>query len=93
MVATLHSTKPETDHCPRCGKRLVDMTITDEMVERAATTIWAKRPDCAGKPWPLPDAYSKRVYKHNPIAAVDLCYVYARAALEAVLGRKDHPND
>ena len=52
-----------------------------ELRDRIAKAIWAKRPDCAGKPWPLADDYSRRAYKHNPIAAVDLCYVYADAAL------------
>jgi hypothetical protein len=52
--------------------------------ELIAKAIWTKRPDCAGKPWPLTDDYSKRAYKHNPIAAVDLCFVYADAALASI---------
>lgn len=52
-----------------------------DLKEQIAKAIWAKRPDCAGKPWPLADDYSKRAYKHNPIAAVDLCFIYAEAAL------------
>jgi hypothetical protein len=54
---------------------------SDERVERAAKAIWAERPDCAGKPWPLATPEQKRAYPHNPIAAVDLCFIYAKAAL------------
>jgi hypothetical protein len=57
---------------------------TPEEIEAAAKAIYAKRPDCAGKPWPLPDEWSRRAYKHNPIAAVDLSFEYAKAALAAV---------
>ncbi len=52
-------------------------------IEEAAKAIWSKRPDCAGKPWPLETAEQKRAYPHNPIAAVDLCFIYAKAALDA----------
>ena len=59
-----------------------------EARDRIAKAIWAKRPDCAGKPWPLADDYSKRAYKHNPIAAVDLCFAYADAAIAALAAQR-----
>lgn len=51
-------------------------------VERCARAIWEKRPDCFGRPWPFDVITDKerRAYTHNPIAAVDLCLIYAKAA-------------
>lgn len=62
-----------------------------DLVERVARAIWQKRPDQIGRPWPF-DAMTpkeRRAYDHNPIAAVDLCFIYARAAIEAIKG-EDH---
>ena len=53
----------------------------NEVVERLAKAIYRKRPDCAGKPWPLETEDQKRAYPHNPIAAVELSFDYAKAAL------------
>lgn len=50
---------------------------------RVAKAIWLKRPDCKGKPWPLETAAQVRGYS-EPIAAVDLCIDYARAAIKAL---------
>lgn len=52
--------------------------------EQAARAVWAKRPDCNGKPWPIETAEQRRAYPHNPIAAVDLCFIYADAVLALV---------
>lgn len=49
--------------------------------EAIARSIWAKRPDCVAKPWPLETVEQRRAYPHNPIAAVDLCFIYADAAI------------
>lgn len=51
--------------------------------ERYARAIWAVRPDCFGKPWPLETAEARRRYPHFPIAAVDLCFIYADAILRS----------
>ena len=58
---------------------------TPTLSEHIARAIWQKRPDCAGKPWPFDDMTEKqrRAYQHNPIAAVDLCFIYADAAIAA----------
>lgn len=48
-----------------------------DLVERLARSIYAKRPDCQGKPWPLETDDQRRAYPHNPIAAVDLSFIYA----------------
>ncbi len=53
----------------------------NDLLERAARAVWAKRPDCQGKPWPIQTPEQKRAYPHNPIAVVDLCYAYAKAVL------------
>lgn len=53
--------------------------------EKVARAIYAKRPDCQGKPWPIVTAEDARAYPHNPIAAVDLSLVYADAAIAIVL--------
>lgn len=55
-----------------------------ELRERIARAIYAKRPDCQGKPWPVETEVQRRAYPHNPIAAVDLSYIYADAALSVV---------
>ena len=52
--------------------------------ERIARAIWAKRPDCVGKPWPIETPEQARAYPHNPIAACDLCFIYADAAIAAL---------
>lgn len=56
--------------------------------EKIARAIWAKRPDCHGKPWPIESAEQQRAYPHNPIAACDLCFIYADAA-RAVLAASE----
>jgi hypothetical protein len=51
-----------------------------------ARAIWKVKPDCFGKPFP-PDEWddrARRAYPHNPIASLDLCYVYADAALSII---------
>jgi hypothetical protein len=64
---------------------MIPSTDTLDMVAKA---IYAKRPDCQGKPWPLETAEQRRAYSHNPIAAVDLSYAYADAALQILrMGR------
>lgn len=52
-----------------------------EMVARA---IWKVRPDCQGKPWPIETEMQRRAYSHNPIAACDLCFVYADVAIAVI---------
>lgn len=52
--------------------------------ETVARAIYAKRPDCWNKPWPVETAVQRRAYPHHPIAAVDLSYIYADAAIEAL---------
>lgn len=47
-----------------------------QLRERIARAIWEKRPDQVGKPWPEST--------HYPIAARDLCYIYADAALRVI---------
>jgi len=53
--------------------------------EQMARVIYKNRPDCQGKPWPIQTAEQERAYPHNPIAAVDLCYIYADAIIKAGL--------
>ena len=55
-----------------------------ELREKVARAIYAKRPDCHGKPWPVETPEQRRAYPHNPIAAVDLSYIYADAAIAAL---------
>lgn len=52
--------------------------------EQIAKAIWLKRPDCHGKQWPLETEEQKRAYPHNPIASIDLSFIYADAALNAL---------
>lgn len=58
--------------------------------EAIARAIYARRPDCFGKPWPIETEEQKRAYPHNPIAAVDLSYHYADAAIETIEADFDH---
>ena len=60
----------------------------NELKEAVARAIWAKRPDCNGKPWPIQTEVDRRGYNHNPIAAVDLCYLYADAAIKVIKERE-----
>ena len=55
-----------------------------ELREKVARAIFRKRPDCQGKRWPIETDVERRAYPHNPIAAVDLCYIYADAAIEVL---------
>lgn len=55
----------------------------EKKIECMARAIYKVRPDCHGKEWPIKTEQDRRAYPHNPIAAVDLCYAYANAALEA----------
>ena len=64
----------------------VTISGPDTARHRIAKAIWQKRPDCAGKVWPLDTPISVRAYLHNPIASVDLSFIYADAAI-AVLDR------
>lgn len=58
-----------------------------DLREQIARAIYAKRPDCERRPWPVNTDKERRAYPHNPIAAVDLSYVYADAALEIIAGQ------
>jgi hypothetical protein len=57
--------------------------MDDKRIEIAARAIFKVRPDCQGKRWPIETPEQRRAYPHNPIAAVDLCFAYAKAALQA----------
>lgn len=51
-----------------------------------ARAIWAVKPDCQGKRFPT-DRWSekdRRAYPHNPIASLDLCLIYADAAIAVI---------
>jgi hypothetical protein len=52
--------------------------------EKIARAIWKVRPDCANREWPIQTPEQRRAYPHNPIAACDLCFIYADAALAAL---------
>ena len=56
----------------------------DDLHEVVARAIYARRPDCTNKPWPVETPEQRRAYPHNPIAAVDLSYDYANAAINAI---------
>lgn len=56
----------------------------DTTLDHVARSIWKRRPDVGHKPWPLVTAEDYRAYPHNPVAAVDLCYSYAEAAMDAL---------
>jgi hypothetical protein len=58
--------------------------------ERVAKAIYLRRPDCMGKPWPFDVMTPKerRGYNHNPIAAVDLSFEYADAAIAVLTANK-----
>lgn len=60
-----------------------------DLRERVARAIYAKRPDCQRKPFPVNTAEEKRAYPHNPIAAVDLSYEYADAAITVIQAEVD----
>ena len=49
-----------------------------------AKAIFGVKPDCQGKKWPLETAEQRRAYPHNPIASVDLCYIYADAVMRVI---------
>ena len=55
-----------------------------ELREQIARAIWKVRPDCANRQWPFETAQERRAYPHNPVAACDLCFIYADAALEVL---------
>lgn len=59
----------------------VSISSPETLRHRVARAIWERRPDSAGKMWPLTDEISGRQYLHNPIAAVDLSFMYADAAM------------
>ncbi len=52
---------------------------------RLAKAIWEMRPDCHGKTWPLTTPKSVRAYLHEPIASVDLSFMYADVAIEMLV--------
>lgn len=60
----------------------VRISSSDTLRHKVAKAIWEKRPDCHGKTWPLTDDKSVRAYLHEPIASVDLSFMYADAAIE-----------
>lgn len=60
------------------------MDHREKQIEVMARAIYAARPDCQGKPWPIQTEKDRRTYPHNPIAAVDLSYEYAKVALRAL---------
>lgn len=48
-----------------------------------ARVFWCVKPDSMHKAFP-PDAWTekeRRAYPHNPIASLDLCYIYADAVM------------
>src|SRR5689334_562898 len=80
----------------RIGKRrrgdmgFTGVTISgpDTLRYRAAKAIWEKRPDCQGKVWPLETPTSVRAYLHNPVASIDLSFIYADAVLELLFNNE-----
>jgi hypothetical protein len=58
-----------------------------DLRELVARAIYARRPDCHQKLWPVETDEQRRSYPHNPIAAVDLSYDYADAALKVITER------
>jgi hypothetical protein len=69
-------------------KMMSDNLLPPEVPSREtiARAIWAVKPDCQGKPFPLDTMTPKerRGYDHNPIASLDLCFTYADAALASI---------
>jgi hypothetical protein len=65
------------------GAIVKDRDLRNER-ESIARAIWATRPDCQGKPWPLETEQQRRAYSRNPIAACDLCFDYADAVLATI---------
>lgn len=55
-----------------------------DLHEKVARAIFARRPDCFGKSWPVETDTQRRAYPHNPIAAVDLSYDYADVAIKTI---------
>lgn len=50
--------------------------------ETLARAIWAVKPDCYNKKWPLETDQQRRAYPHNPIASCDICFMYADAVIK-----------
>lgn len=51
--------------------------------EEIARAIWMVKPDCDRRPFPLDALSPKEVrgLQHNPIASLDLCFIYADAVI------------
>jgi hypothetical protein len=51
-----------------------------------ARAIWKVKPDCDTRPFPHDVLTPKeiRALQHNPIASLDLCFIYADAAIAAI---------
>ena len=51
-----------------------------------ARAIWKVKPDCDTRPFPHDVLTPKeiRALQHNPIASLDLCFMYADAAIAAI---------
>lgn len=64
-----------------------------DLREQIARAIWAKRPDCQRRPWPIETSEQRRAYPHNPVAACDLCYIYADAAIAAMDAAASHEGE
>lgn len=72
---------------------MVKPDFAGDLRERVARAIYANRPDCLNKPWPVETAEQRRAYPHNPIVAVDLSYEYADAALLVIDQAADEDGD
>lgn len=58
--------------------------MNEELIELIAEAIWQKRPDTQNKPYPRKTSQQRKNYGHNPIAACDLCLLYAETALKVL---------
>jgi hypothetical protein len=67
----------------------VTISGPETLRHRIAKAIWEKRPDSEGKTWPLHTPTSARAYLHNPVASVDLSFLYADAALAIMKENSD----
>lgn len=60
-----------------------------ELREHVAKAIWMKKPDAGAmkKPWPLDGKSPKerRTFLHDPPASFELCFIYADAAIAAII--------
>lgn len=59
----------------------VKISSSDTLRHKVAKAIWHARPDCKNKEWPLTDDKSIRAYLHEPVASIDLSFIYADIAI------------